>query len=139
MKRTLLILALALAACGAKKSAAHDAKKGANADTAAKTENSAEPIWLVHDNGKRCIVAPCPSWTAVNVDTRASVDVATIDLKALKLAPKDEAENRQKVQAGQTWARGTIMMQEKAGPGGDAQVLVVTALIDATGKSVQAP
>ena len=141
MKRTILAIALTLAACGAKKSSAANpaTKQGANADTAAKAEKSTEPVWLVHDNGKRCIVAPCPSWTAVNVDSRQSVDVATLDLKALALGPKEEADARQKVQSGHAWARGTIVTVEKAGPGGSAEVLLVTGIYDATGKNLQTP
>ena len=133
MKRTALVLSLLIAAsCGAKKAA--PSNPGADAGAAATTEKSYEPLWLVHDNGKRCIVAPCPSWTVLNVDSRDTADVAKIDLTALKLGPKEEAEARAKVQEGHIWARGTIVTQEKMGPAGDGRILMVTALIDATGK-----
>lgn len=80
--------------------------------------------WTVKDNGKRCFVAPCPSWTATDA-AGASVDVTDIDLSALKLSPKDADAARQKLYKGGK-VEGTIKTVPKAGPGGDGTVLVVT-------------
>jgi hypothetical protein len=141
-----VLVAVALSACGAKKKepasasaaspVATAAGKGGTATAATPVATAAEvlPIWILKDNGKRCIVAPCPSWSAVNVDSRETVEVAGVDLSALKLAPADESTARQKVLAGQSWAQGTMIVVKKMGPGGDGTVLKVTALLDAAGK-----
>lgn len=132
MSRLAVILSMiVLGACGGKKAAPKaEAKPAAAASAAA----SKEPLWLLRDNGKRCIVAPCPSWSATNVDTRETVEISKIDFAAMKLSSDAEAQARANVQAGQQWARGTIALVPKMGPGGDGQVLNVSAVLDATGK-----
>lgn len=130
MSRLAVILSMILlGACAGKKAAPKTEAKPAAAESASK-----EPLWLLRDNGKRCLVAPCPSWSATNVDTRETVEISKIDFSAMKLAPEAEAQARAKVQAGQQWARGTIVLVPKMGPGGDGQVLNVSAVLDATGK-----
>lgn len=90
-----------------------------------------EPVWLLRDNGKRCFAAPCPSWTATDVKTRAEQEVTGVDVGGLKLAGKDEQAARERILSGQAWARGDIKKVEKAGPGGDGHVLFVSEMLDA--------
>lgn len=86
------------------------------------------PLYLLRDTGKRCFAAPCPSWAAVDVETRAEREITGVDLSALALEPKKQEQVRQRVLAGLVWVRGEIKIVPKQGPAGDGTVLAVTAL-----------
>lgn len=104
---------------------------GENPDEKKKGGTPAGTVWLLRDNGKRCFAAPCPSWTATDVSTRAEREVTGVDVTALKIEGEEAQTQREKVLSGQVWARGEIKTIEKAGPAGDGHVLFVTELLDA--------
>ncbi len=89
------------------------------------------PIFLVRDSGKRCIAAPCPSWVAVNVESREEREITGVDLSSLELDAKDADAARRKLLAGQAWAGGEIKKVPKAGPAGDGTVLFVSSIHEA--------
>ncbi len=127
----LLVLPAVTSGCKkkAKKPPASDAAKEKAA--AAEEKKDVGAVYLLRDNGKRCIVAPCPSWTATVVRTREEVEITGVDVSALDLAGKNEEGARERILAGQVWVRGDLKKVPKAGPGGDGTVLQVTELLEA--------
>lgn len=84
--------------------------------------------WLVRDSGKRCVVAPCPSWVAKNVATGVETEITGVDLSGMKLEESEIVSTRERVLAGKVEATGSIERVEKAGPAGDGTVLFVVEL-----------
>lgn len=95
-----------------------------------KEEKDPAPLYLLRDTGKRCIAAPCPSWAAVDVDTRVEREITGIDLAGLSLDAKSAESARRRILAGQVWVHGEIKTVPKQGPAGDGTVLVVTEIVD---------
>lgn len=137
----LLAISLALAACRPTTNTATEisvrGQKEAIASpiaspTAAPAEEREEkgPLYLLRDTGKRCITSPCPSWAAVDVETRVEREITGIDLTALGLDGKKAEDARARVLSGQVWVRGEIKTVAKQGPAGDGTVLFVAALVD---------
>lgn len=95
-----------------------------------KIEAKKGPLYLLRDTGKRCFAAPCPSWAAVDVETRTEREITGIDLSALALDAKAQELARQRVLTGLVWVRGEIKTVPKQGPAGDGTVLAVTAIVE---------
>ena len=89
------------------------------------------PIYLLRDTGKRCFAAPCPSWAAVDVETRKETAITGVDVSRLGLDPKAADDARRRILGGQIWVRGDIEVVPKQGPAGDGTVLFVRALVEA--------
>jgi hypothetical protein len=106
------------------------ATPAATAKADAKPDEKKVPVYLLRDTGKRCFAAPCPSWAAVNVDTRTEREITGIDLSALALDPKAQEAVRQRVLTGLVWVRGEIKTVPKQGPAGDGTVLAVSAIVE---------
>ena len=83
--------------------------------------------WSVRDNGKRCIVAPCPTWTATS--GAKEVEITGIDLTGAKLAESEIEAARQSILSGKAKAKGSIETVPKAGPAGDGTVLFVVEVV----------
>lgn len=142
MRALLLVtIALALAACRPTTNTATDVslrghEKEVASPIASATEAPEEardekgPLYLLRDTGKRCITHPCPSWAAVDVETRAEREITGIDLSALGLDAKKAEDVRARVLAGLVWVHGEIKTVPKAGPAGDGTVLAVRAIVD---------
>lgn len=131
-------LALLLAGCPSKLNPPpaptdKDISGGPGGEDASKPKDGAPAgtVWLLRDNGKRCFAAPCPSWTATDVGTRAEREITGVDVGALKVEGKEAQAQRERILSGQVWARGEIKTIEKAGPAGDGHVLFVTEVLDA--------
>lgn len=88
-------------------------------------------VYLIRDTGKRCITSPCPSWAAVNVQTRQEREITGVDLAGVAKEGKAAAELRATLLNGRRWARGEIRTVPKAGPAGDGTVLFVTEVLNA--------
>lgn len=114
---------------GDKKIDAGGTPAASGTETPKKDENK-EPLYLLRDSGKRCITSPCPSWAAVNVESRVEKEITGIDLSAMKLDAKAAESARQRVLAGQVWVHGKIETVPKQGPAGDGTVLVITGIVD---------
>lgn len=144
MKTTTLTVAaslLLLAACRPTTNTATDVSlKGRQKEIASPIASATEapkeareekgPLYLLRDTGKRCITHPCPSWAAVDVETRVEREITGIDLSALGLDAKKGEEARARVLTGQVWVRGEIKTVPKAGPAGDGTVLAVSELVE---------
>lgn len=85
--------------------------------------------WTVRDNGKRCVVAPCPSWTAKNVTSGDEIEITGIDLTGAGLAESDIGPTREKLLSGKANAVGSIKTVPAAGPAGDGRVLFVVKIL----------
>ena len=82
--------------------------------------------WTVKPNGKVCIAAPCPSWTATATDgSGRTAEITDVDLSALGLTGAKLEAMRKDVLRGATSVKGVIRTAPKAGPAGDGIVLVV--------------
>ena len=66
MKAAILVLALFAGCSKANPPPAPETKDMSAGAGGEKASQSSAEIWTVKDNGKRCIAAPCPSWTASN-------------------------------------------------------------------------
>ena len=133
----LAALAMLLTGCPSKVNTPPAPEEKLLAGTPAETMSDAQKegaTYLLRDTGKRCIVAPCPSWAAVDVKTRAEREITGVDLSALQLDAKGESAARERVLSGQVWARGEIRTVPKQGPAGDGTVLFVGALVEADAK-----
>ena len=134
MTRFVLLLGLALLATGCPSKVnpppAPDPKFVSHTPEPAKEGTT----YLLRDTGKRCIAAPCPSWAAVDVKSRAEREITGVDLSRLSLDAKGESAARERVLSGQVWVRGEIRTVPKQGPAGDGTVLVVSALVEADAK-----
>lgn len=102
----------------------------ASPEPAASPEEDERPLYLLRDTGKRCFAAPCPSWAAVDVESRVEREITGIDLSGLALDGKAKEAARRRVLAGQVWVRGEIKTVPKQGPAGDGTVLAVDALVE---------
>jgi len=129
VKTAALVLLLAFASCSkvnpppAPESSAMAAGAGGE-----KASEHRATVWSVRDNGKRCIVAPCPSWTATNAATGESREITGVDLSALDLEGDEVQKTRERILAGKAKARGEIKTVPAAGPAGDGTVLFVIAV-----------
>ena len=132
---------LALAACRPTTNTATDVslkghEKEVASPIASATESPKEareekgPLYLLRDTGKRCVTHPCPSWAAVDVETRVETEITGVDLSALGLDAKKAEDVRSRVLTGQVWVRGEIKKVPNAGPAGHGTVLAITALVD---------
>ena len=65
--------------------------------------------YTIKDNGKRCFAAPCDSWTATNVDTGETIDVAGIDLGPLGLNEDMQRLMHAEIAAGRQAVRAEIV------------------------------
>lgn len=95
-----------------------------------KEKKNSEPLFLLRDSGKRCITSPCPSWAAVNVESREEREITGIDLSGLSLDAKAAESARQRVLAGQAWVHGEVKTVPKQGPAGDGTVLFVSGIVE---------
>lgn len=95
-----------------------------------KREKNPAPLYLLRDSGKRCITSPCPSWAAVNVESRVEKEITGIDIAALGLDAKAAESARQRILAGQLWVHGEIKTVAKQGPAGDGTVLVISEIVE---------
>ncbi len=88
-----------------------------------------EPIvtWTIADNGKRCIAAPCPSWTATSSGGVVR-ELTGIDIDVLELPAGEQDATRQLILSGKAKVAGYFQTIEKAGPAGDATVFFVTSV-----------
>jgi hypothetical protein len=136
-----IALALSLAACTPRPNTATDVSiKGQDVAVASPIASATEapkeareekgPLYLLRDTGKRCFAAPCPSWAAVDVETRIEKEITGVDLGALGLDARKHEDARARVLAGQVWVRGQIKTVPKAGPAGDGTVLFVSAIVE---------
>ncbi len=84
-----------------------------------------ETLYHVFDNGIRCLVEPCFSWTLRSSDEQ--VDVSGIDISPLGLSPEEEEKLVSELADGRRLVRG-YLRDEPVGPGGVGKTLVITAL-----------
>ena len=104
----LALLALLLAPLGACQ-ASRDAGPGPATEKTATAAQAKGARYTLKDNGKRCFAAPCDNWTATDVATGATVDVAGIDLAPLGLSPDGERLTRAEILEGRRAVRAELV------------------------------
>jgi hypothetical protein len=87
-----------------------------------------ERIYLVRDNGVRCITTPCYSWDVREGTSTRTLRVSGFDVTRLRPAEQVTLTELLATSAGAR-VRGWTVVDSHAGPAGVGKTLVVTALV----------
>ncbi len=100
---------------------------GLSCDAYPACDGRVEELYHVFDNGLRCLIEPCFSWTLRSADEQ--VEVSDIDISTLGLSPEEEEKLVSELADGRRLVRG-FLRDGPVGPGGVGKTLVLTELPD---------
>lgn len=91
------------------------------------TANAAGSSYVYCDNGLRCVKAPCPSNSALDVSTGEVIKGVTIDTERLPAGDRDTQDLTEALYSGRVVVRGSIEIRTRTITGKDYKLPYLVA------------